>query len=179
MCNVIEFTIRNATPDEHSVIGQLMVNVYSQLDGFPTKEEQPNYYHMLLNVGELTDNPETEIIVAVNENNAILGAVVNISDIQYYGSGGTATKEKNAAGFRLLAVHPDSRGQGIGKLLTLECIQRARIKKLKQLIIHTTKAMLPAWRMYEKVGFKRSEDLDFKQGELPVFGFRLNLENDY
>jgi len=30
--------------------------------------------------------------------------------------------------------------------------------------------------MYENLGFKRSEDLDFMQGELPVFGFRLLLK---
>jgi len=32
-----------------------------------------------------------------------------------------------------------------------------------------------AWQMYEGIGFERSEDLDFMQGNLPVFGFRLNL----
>jgi hypothetical protein len=36
-------------------------------------------------------------------------------------------------------------------------------------------AMQIAWKMYENLGFKRSEDLDFMQGELPVFGFRLAL----
>jgi len=36
-------------------------------------------------------------------------------------------------------------------------------------------AMFTAWKMYETMGFKRSEDLDFKQGALPVFGFRLAL----
>jgi hypothetical protein len=29
--------------------------------------------------------------------------------------------------------------------------------------------------MYEALGFKRSPDLDFMQGELQVFGFRLGL----
>jgi hypothetical protein len=43
------------------------------------------------------------------------------------------------------------------------------------MIIHTTKAMQTAWKMYEDIGFKRSIDLDFMQGELPVFGFRLTL----
>jgi hypothetical protein len=43
------------------------------------------------------------------------------------------------------------------------------------LIIHSTMAMQTAWKMYERLGFKRSEDLDFMQGELPVFGFRLLL----
>ena len=35
--------------------------------------------------------------------------------------------------------------------------------------------MQVAWQMYEKLGFKKSEDLDFMQGELPVFGFKLVL----
>jgi GNAT superfamily N-acetyltransferase len=95
--------------------------------------------------------------------------------MEYYGSGGTATQEKNAAGFRLLAVDVGARGLGIGKLLTIACIEKAKEQKQKQLIIHTTKAMRIAWRMYENLGFKRSEDLDFMQGELPVFGFRLQL----
>jgi hypothetical protein len=30
-----------------------------------------------------------------------------------------------------------------------------------------------AWKMYENMGFKRAKELDFMQGELPVFGFRL------
>jgi hypothetical protein len=51
----------------------------------------------------------------------------------------------------------------------------AKNKRLSEVIIHSTKAMQIAWRMYESLGFKRSEDLDFMQGELPVFGFRLLL----
>ena len=45
------------------------------------------------------------------------------------------------------------------------------------MIIHSTMAMQTAWKMYEKLGFKRSGDLDFIQGELPVYGFRLVLYN--
>ena len=43
------------------------------------------------------------------------------------------------------------------------------------MIIHTTIAMQTAWKMYENMGFKRSDDLDFMQEALPVFGFRLLL----
>lgn len=43
------------------------------------------------------------------------------------------------------------------------------------MIIHSTMAMQTAWKMYEKLGFKRSVDLDFMQGDLPVYGFRLVL----
>jgi GNAT superfamily N-acetyltransferase len=168
------YKVRTAKPEEFQEIGKLMVHVYSQLEGFPTALEQPNYYKMLANVGELTNKPQTELLVAVS-GNKIVGAVVYIGDMQYYGSGGTATHEKNTAGFRLLVVDPAARGYGIGKLLTNACIQKAKSKNLGQMIIHTTMAMPTAWKMYESIGFKRSEDLDFMQGTLAVLGFRLKL----
>ncbi|MCV9933047.1 GNAT family N-acetyltransferase [Flavobacterium sp. LS1R47] len=170
-----EYTIRNAKANEFEEIGKLMVLVYSQLEGFPKESEQPNYYKMLANIGDLTTNPNTELLVAVTSDGKIIGGIVYFSDMQYYGSGGIATKEQNTSGFRLLAVNPMNREQGIGKLLIKDCIEKAKEKKHQQLIIHSTMAMQTAWKMYERLGFKRSEDLDFMQGELPVFGFRLLL----
>ena len=173
--NSQEYIVRDATLNEFPEIGELMVNVYSQLEGFPTKNEQPNYYKMLANIGSLTENPKTKLLIAISSSGKIGGGVVYFGDMKYYGSGGTATREKNASGFRLLAVDPATRGQGIGKLLTKACIQMAKDEKQNQMIIHSTKAMQIAWKMYENMGFKRSKDLDFMQGELPVFGFRLLL----
>ena len=170
--------VRNANPSEFAEIGQLMIEVYSQLEGFPKQTQQPDYYLMLANVGSLTLKPHTELLVAVTPDEKIAGAVVYFADMKQYGSGGTATLEQHAAGFRLLAVNPRYRGQGIGKLLTYECIRKAKVQKRAQMIIHTTMAMQTAWKMYEKIGFKRSEDLDFMQGELPVYGFRLLLTSD-
>jgi len=174
--NKQEFTVRNAEPFEFEEVGKLMVRVYSQLDGFPKETEQPDYYKMLLKIGDFTKKPKTELLVAVSSNGQIAGGVVYFNDMQFYGSGGTAIKEKNASGFRLLAVDPSVRGGGIGKLLTNKCISKAKDQKSAQVIIHTTKAMLVAWKMYENLGFKRSEDLDFMQGELSVFGFRMFLK---
>jgi GNAT superfamily N-acetyltransferase len=128
---------------------------------------------MLANVGELTSKPKTEILVAVSSDNRIHGAVVYFGDMSYYGSGGAATQLPDASGFRLLGVSTEARGQGVGKLLTLACIQKAKDSGHQQLIIHTTQAMQTAWKMYKSLGFKRSTDLDFMQGELSVFGFRL------
>jgi ribosomal protein S18 acetylase RimI-like enzyme len=63
----------------------------------------------------------------------------------------------------------------VGKALTHACIERARERGHAQVILHTTLAMRVAWALYESLGFERSEDLDFRQGDLPVFGFRLRL----
>lgn len=167
--------IRDAKAQEYEEIGQMMAHVYSGLEGFPKQSEQPEYYKVLFHVGDLAQNPGTRLLVAASPENHILGAVVFIGEMQYYGSGGIAPKERDATGFRLLVVREEARGKGIGRRLTQECIERTRKMNIGQVILHTTKAMITAWRMYESMGFKRSDDLDFMQGELPVFGFRLML----
>jgi len=169
-----EFVIREARKEEFEKLGQLMVSVYLNLEGFPNQDEQPKYYEMLANIGQLTEKPDTKLLVAVTEDE-VIGGVVYFSDMAQYGSGGIATREKNASGFRLLAVDPDARGMGVGKALAKKCIELAKERKQRQVIIHTTNAMKIAWRMYEKLGFERSQDLDFMQGKLQVFGFRLEF----
>jgi len=170
------FQIRNALPDEFERIGTMLVEVYAALPGFPKKEEQPKYYDMLKNIGNLTTNKSIELLVAVSKYGQIGGAVVYFNDMKDYGSGGTATQEKNACGFRLLGVDPEFRGFGLGKSLTEFCIAKGKNSDSKNMVIHTTKSMKQAWHMYENLGFKPAQDLDFMQDNLPVFGFRLNLQ---
>lgn len=152
-----------------------MISVYSGLPGFPTEAEQPSYYSLLRNVGQLTEKPDVQLLVATTSSDEIAGTVVYVGDIQHYASGGIATREYNSAGFRLLAVADAARGKGVGKLLTQACIENARQQGRVQLILHTTLAMQTAWKMYERMGFSRSEDLDFMQGDLGVYGFRLRF----
>ena len=168
--------IRDLQKEEFEQFGQLLVEVYSKLEGFPTPGEQPDYYKMLSNIGTFTEKKDTRVLVAISNNGELLGGVVYFGDMVEYGSGGTATKEKKASGIRLLGVSPKSRGMGVGKSLTNACIQLAKEKENAQVILHTTKAMKVAWGLYERLGFQRSTDLDFMQGDLAVFGFRMKLE---
>lgn len=170
-----DIKISLARAHEFEAIGKLLVQVYSRLEGFPKPHEQPGYYHLLANVGDLTRKPGVEIWQAHDRDGKLCGAVVYFTYMQYYGSGGTATQETQAAGFRLLGVSEAARGRGVGRRLTHVCIDRARATARAELIIHTTKSMSTAWKMYESIGFTRSEDLDFMQGDLQVFGFRLRL----
>lgn len=167
----MKLKVRDAKPEEFKAVGQLMVDVYSQLEGFPKLEEQPEYYETLANVGEFTAKPKTRLLVATDHSENIGGAVVYFGDMDQYGP--FDFPKTNAAAFRLLAVSPASRGQGIGKLLTDYCIATAKKEGYAQMIIHSTAAMQIAWKMYERIGFKRSEDLDFNMNGFPVYGFRL------
>lgn len=170
-----QLEIREVRPGEYQALGRLMVDVYASLEGFPTPDEQPGYYEMLSNIGRLNAQADTQVLVAISPEGVLIGGVVYFSDMARYGSGGTATSVKNASGMRLLGVDPKHRGAGVGSALTQACIQMARDRRHAQVILHTTQAMQVAWGLYQRMGFKRSPDLDFMQEDLAVFGFRLRL----
>lgn len=159
---------------DYREVGALMVDVYASLEGFPSPEAQPEYYHVLANIGDFAKKESVDIIIA-KKDEKILGAVVYINDLGDYSANINLEEEKESAAFRLLAVSNEARGLGIGKLLTNACIDKAKSNGLDQMIIHTTDAMKVAWGMYEKMGFVRSEDLDFFQVGMPVLGFRKKL----
>ena len=167
------FLIREAKKEEYKRVGEIMVKAYASLSGFLSIEESPEYYNKLANVGDIISSKSIKLFVASTSNNEIGGAVVYFGDMKYYGSGGMAPKVHNAAGFRFLAVDEKYRGHSLGRLLSEHCLQKAQKEGANELIIHTTEAMKLAWGMYERIGFKRSEDLDFSKGNLKVYGFRF------
>lgn len=167
--------IRDVLPREARSLGRMMVAVYSSLPGFPKPEEQPRYFDMLASIADLAEKPSMRVLVAVTPDECLVGGVVYIDDMADYGSGGTATTIRNASGIRLLAVDPEARGMGVGKRLTRYCIDLARESGNREVILHTTAAMKVAWSMYENMGFRHSEELDFLQEGLQVYGFRLPL----
>jgi len=77
-----------------------------------------------------------------------------------------------AATIRLLAVRPESRGQGYGTRLTLECLNRARALKIPTIFLYTGHFMLAARQIYEKLGFRRVPELDRDPGPI---AYRLDL----
>ena len=169
------YKIGFATPTEYTEIGASMADVYSSLEGFPSRADQPNYYSLFDNLTTLVENPATDLITARDHSGKLLGSVIYFADMKYYGSGGTATSLQSTSGLRLLAVNPEARGNGVGRALTQKCIELAREKKQAQVVLHTTQYMNSAWAPYENMGFKRFEEIDFLQGELPVSGFKLVL----
>ncbi|KXX67247.1 GNAT family N-acetyltransferase [Flammeovirga sp. SJP92] len=167
-----KIVIREAKKSEYLSIGKMMVEVYAALKDFPQKEEMPEYYEMLSNVGDLTEKEHVSIHVAL-ENDQIAGAVVFVKEMSDYGSEGTATTVMNACGFRLLAVSHQHQGKGIGKKLVEYCLKKGKDLKRERLIIHSTKPMKLAWTMYERMGFVRNEALDINKEEIQVYGFNF------
>ena len=175
MTRPLDFVIRQARADEYAALGKLLVSAYAALPGMPSSREQPDYYAMLENVAARAAKPALRVFVAADGMDHLLGSVDFIDDMAQYGSGGMVSTLTNAVGIRLLAVDNASRGQGVGKALTQFCIERARELGKARVVLHTTLIMQTAWAMYERLGFVRFPEIDFRQGNLEVFGFQLSL----
>jgi len=172
---VPDVVIRQAWPEELPALGALVAEAYAALPGMPGPDEQPGYYTMVRDATARAATPGYRILAAVRRNGELVGSADFIEEMAHYGSGGSASRRTDAAGIRLLAVSPGARGQGIGRALTRGCIERARALGRAAVVLHTTRAMETAWRMYEQLGFRRSPDLDFRQVALEVSGFELAL----
>ena len=126
--------------------------------------------HAAANIGQFTETKDASVLVAVSPADDVLGGVVYFADMASYGTPGLAPTVKGASGIRLLGVAPAAQGTGAGTALTLACIDRARERGHARVVLHTTKAMPVAWRMYEKLGFERADELDFTHDGFQVFG---------
>src|SRR5512141_2330305 len=96
--------IREIRKDEFEALGRLMVDVYSNLAGFPWPEDQPRYYDLLANIGSFTEKKDAMVLVAISADDELAGGIVYFGDMAEYGSAGIATTVKNASGIRLLGV---------------------------------------------------------------------------
>ena len=168
--------IRPARPAEFAALGRLVVDASQRLHVMPDAREQPAYYAMLADVATRARNPAITVFVAADDDDdAPLGCVDFIADLAAYGAAAELAAHGDAAGIRLLAVRPAARGRGIGLALTQHCLDEARARGKAGVVLHTTRAMTTAWRMYERLGFQRCSEIDFRQGRLEVFGFRLRF----
>lgn len=77
---------------------------------------------------------------------------------------------------RLLAVDPQERGHGVGRRLTDACVDWAREDRAPALGLHTASPMAVARAMYERMGFERVPQYDFRPGPtVLVEAYRLLL----
>ena len=66
------------------------------------------------------------------------------------------------AGIRMLAVDPAAQGLGVGRALTVACLDRAREEGRSGMALYTRPANAPAQRLYASLGFVRDPDRDWE-----------------
>ena len=162
--------VRDARTDELDQAAQMMRDAYQEYrDSFPP-EMWEGYVRDIVNVRSRLGF--SELIVA-EHGGRLVGAVTFYPDAPRSEQEGWPP---GWAGVRLLAVHPDARGLGIGRALMDECVRRSRQRAARTLGLHTTEPMSVARGMYERMGFVRVPEFDFHPGAgMVVMAYRLDL----
>ncbi len=78
--------------------------------------------------------------------------------------------------FRMLAVHPQARGHGVGSALVHACLERAKAADERAVVISTIDRMADARRLYESLGFRRAPQRDWwPRPSVHLWVYRLEL----
>jgi GNAT superfamily N-acetyltransferase len=162
--------VRAVEPSEFERLGELTVAAYHALPGHVVEAD---YDAELRDVAARVAAVDTEVLVAV-EGPTVLGGVTYVasSASPYFELG----PDPGAASFRMLAVDPAAEGAGAGRALVAEVLARARRAGRTRLVIHSTPWMGRAHGLYERIGFVRRPDLDWRPApDVPLWGFVLEL----
>ena len=147
------FTIRDIRPDEFEALGEITVLAYANRLS-PSDSE---YLDELRDVAARA--AAVPVLVAVDPDGRVLGGVA------YIPGPGTPLSEaerEGEAGIRMLAVDPAVGGRGIGRALTVACMDRARAEGRIGMTLYTLPTMGVAHRLYELLGFRRDPERDWE-----------------
>jgi ribosomal protein S18 acetylase RimI-like enzyme len=164
-----EATIRPAREEDLPAIGEVTFEAY-RADGFLAGGEDGPYAKQLADARPRYE--EAELLVAVDESGTVLGTVT----IAPPGSAWREIGQDSELEFRMLAVSPAARGRGLGEAMTRRVLDRAAELGSTAVVLSSSKAMTAAHRLYERLGFRRTPDLDWSpRPDVPLITYRLDL----
>ena len=162
--------VRDAGVEDLDQVSLLIRDAYQEYQANFSPDVWERYSRDIMDVRSRLDT--SELIVAENSGR-LVGAVTFYPNTSPSDQGGWPA---GWTGIRLLAVHPDARGMGIGRVLMDECLRRSRLLSATALGLHTTELMAVGRSMYERMGFVRVPEFDFHPGSgLTVLAYRLDL----
>lgn len=148
-------SIRPYRKTDKKQLNRLALEVFAQYQNYYT-----DWFSIKKIIGNMADLEDSAEIIVVEESGAIIGAVAFVPP----SCRPENNYESSFALMRMLVVSPSQQGRGIGKVLTMECIGRAKDLGAKKICLHTSPIMKVALSMYLRMGFKKIKDIE------PIFG---------
>ena len=163
----MEPRVRRAREDELAEVGRLTVNAYAA-DGRITPDHP---YATHLADAEVRQR-DAVLLVASDGDGPLLGTVTAVPA----DSSIVEMCRPGEVEVRMLAVAPAARGRGVGELLARACVQVARDQGCQRVILSSGTWMTAAHRLYERLGFARVPERDWKPREdVQLIAYELPL----
>ena len=162
--------IRNAELHELDEAAKATLSSYEEYAPLMSDDSWDTYSDNILNVQSRLK--ESDLIIAI-EDGVIVGSTT------FYPKDSDRVDSpwpSGWTGLRLVAVTPENRRHGIGKMLVNECVRRSREQSAVAVGLHTTPLMFVAAAMYESMGFIRVPSFDFHPSpDFTVMAYKLAL----
>lgn len=164
----MSIVVREARPEEHASLGELVVRAYRSLPEF----DEPGYEPELRDVARRAR--EAVVLVAVDDADGTpLGCVTYVPGPD---SPWAELLEPGEAAIRMLATDVTARGRGVGTALAAACVARARADGRDAIFLHSLPFMRAAQAIYARLGFVRRPERDWEPAPgVRLLGFALEL----
>jgi ribosomal protein S18 acetylase RimI-like enzyme len=165
---VVPIVIRHALDSQYDEVASLNVEAFRE---YAQALAPGDWVIMQANLLKVPEMAKRGKLMVAQQDELVVGAIV-------YCAPGTSDErifQREWASLRLLAVLPQHRGQGIGRQLTLACIQQSKQDKAAVIALHTSELMVAARRMYEQLGFQQDMELPRHFG-IQYWRYVLKLE---
>jgi ribosomal protein S18 acetylase RimI-like enzyme len=158
--------IRPAHTDELGRVGDITAAAYTH-DGHVAEDD--HYVEHLRDAA--TREREAELYVALVDD-VLAGTVTFCPE----GSRWREIGREGEGEFRMLAVAPNHRRQGVAQALVGLCLERSRELGYDAVVLSSLESQAPAQRIYERLGFVRVPDRDWEPVPgVALMGFRAVL----
>ncbi len=159
--------VEAATNEDFGAIADLNVAAFAQ---FEPSLAPASWQDMLQNLRNVDERAHSTEFFVCRKGREIVGSVgycpAGKSNPNIFGP--------DMASVVLLVVHPQYRGNGLGKMLTAACIARARQDGAGAIGLFTSELMKPAHHVYRALGFELDAALPTRYG-IRYFRFVLPL----
>jgi ribosomal protein S18 acetylase RimI-like enzyme len=162
-------TVRPVHTSELAEVGDLTAAAYAA-DGYLVEDDP--YATALRDVATRAREAEVYVAELADPPGGIAGTVTFCPE-------GSPWCEVAGAGegeFRMLAVDPAARRRGVAAALVGLCVERSRELGYTAVVLSSLPMQRPAHRLYERLGFRRTPELDWSPQEgIDLIAFRLDL----
>ena len=161
--------VRPVHPSELARVGDLTVEAYVE-DGYVDNDD--GYVHSLRDAEARTRQAEVYVAELPDRPGEVAGTVTYCRA----GSPWSELARPDEGEFRMLAVARSARRRGVAEALVGLCVERSRELGCSALVLSSLPTQEPAHRLYRRLGFRRTPDLDWSPVEdVRLLAFRLDL----
>ncbi|MGC1239164.1 MAG: GNAT family N-acetyltransferase [Acidimicrobiales bacterium] len=163
--------VRRVRPTEYDDAGEVTASAWEPL-GSPDDQE---WLSFRARIGDVASRDAVATVYIATDGDRILGSVTLETEKCVVDEENATNLAPEEAHVRVLAVAPEARRRGVGRMLMSHCADVARQNGKTRLTLNTSVTNSSAQRFYESIGYTREPDIELEDGSM-LCSYEMNVE---